>query len=158
MGQFTQVPPATITRVLSTFDRQQLEGFVAVAIDLMNLADGDPDQEGDPFNEGEPAFDPASRAMVDVHVGTVVDGDEADAAWTERSNQSRVLRQRRDAGWSGCGSDEDTEQDIPPDSSGDEGEPDFRIRSPWTNAVYDPGCAISDPDYGAEDLGEREEF
>ena len=42
---FAQVPPAAVTRVLASFDRQQLEGFVAVALDLMDLDDGDPDLE-----------------------------------------------------------------------------------------------------------------
>ena len=31
--------------MLATFDRAQLEGFVAVAIDLMDLSDGDADVE-----------------------------------------------------------------------------------------------------------------
>jgi hypothetical protein len=42
---FTPPPPAAVTRVLATFDRNQLEGFIAVAIDLLDLADGDPDLE-----------------------------------------------------------------------------------------------------------------
>lgn len=41
------VPPPAITRVLSRFDRDQLAGFIAVAIDLLDLADGDADREGD---------------------------------------------------------------------------------------------------------------
>jgi hypothetical protein len=43
--QFIPPPPAAITRVLSAFPRDQLEGFIAVAIDLLDLADGDPDRE-----------------------------------------------------------------------------------------------------------------
>ncbi|TWH95285.1 hypothetical protein IQ35_01541 [Sphingobium wenxiniae] len=39
------VPPAAISRVLSRFSRSELEGFVAVAIDLLDLMDGDPDLE-----------------------------------------------------------------------------------------------------------------
>lgn len=48
MGALTHMaspPPAAISRVLSTFDREQLEGFIAVAIDLLDLADPDPDIE-----------------------------------------------------------------------------------------------------------------
>lgn len=49
-------PPAAITRILSRFDREQLEGFVAVAIDLMDLADGDPDiEDGDAAEEDDPS-------------------------------------------------------------------------------------------------------
>lgn len=45
MTVFVPAPPAAVTRVLAAFDRQQLEGFVAVAIDLLDLADGDADEE-----------------------------------------------------------------------------------------------------------------
>jgi len=38
-------PSAAVSRVLSRFTRAELEGFVAVAIDLMDVADGDPDLE-----------------------------------------------------------------------------------------------------------------
>ena len=54
------VPPAAVSRVLARFDRPALEGFIAVALDLLDLADGDSDQEdagdeedGD-FAEDEP--------------------------------------------------------------------------------------------------------
>ena len=39
------VPPAAISRVLSRFDRPALEGFISVALDLLDLADGDADIE-----------------------------------------------------------------------------------------------------------------
>lgn len=38
-------PPAAITRALARFDRDQLAGFIAVAIDLLDLAEGDTDTE-----------------------------------------------------------------------------------------------------------------
>ncbi|MBB6190565.1 hypothetical protein FHS51_000778 [Sphingobium wenxiniae] len=41
------VPPAAVSRILSRFSRTELEGFVAVAIDLMDVADDDPDLEDD---------------------------------------------------------------------------------------------------------------
>jgi hypothetical protein len=47
METFAPAPPAAISRVLATFDRHQLEGFIAVAIDLLDFADGDPDAEED---------------------------------------------------------------------------------------------------------------
>ena len=55
------VPPAAISRVLARFDRPALEGFIAVALDLLDLADGDADDEEDGdeqdgnFAEDEPA-------------------------------------------------------------------------------------------------------
>ncbi len=47
MGHFAPAPPAAVSRVLASFDRDQLAGFVAVAIDLLDLADGDPECEDD---------------------------------------------------------------------------------------------------------------
>lgn len=40
-----QVPPAPVLQVLSRYRREDIEAFVAIAIDLMDLADGDPDIE-----------------------------------------------------------------------------------------------------------------
>lgn len=42
---FIPAPPAAVTRMLSRFDRRQLAGFITVAIDLLDFADGDPDLE-----------------------------------------------------------------------------------------------------------------
>lgn len=38
-------PPAIVTHVLSRFSRDQLAGFITVAIDLLDLADSDADLE-----------------------------------------------------------------------------------------------------------------
>ena len=46
-ARFIPLPPAAISRALSRFDREQLSGFIAVAIDLLDSADGDPDLELD---------------------------------------------------------------------------------------------------------------
>ena len=54
-----------IERVLSTFDRAQLSGFIEVALALLDLADGDPDIEpnGDELDgtAGEDDFYPHSN-------------------------------------------------------------------------------------------------
>ena len=56
-------PMPAVARVLSRFDRASLGAFVAVAIDLMDLADGEPDLEhdgtendSDGDEKGDPAF------------------------------------------------------------------------------------------------------
>ena len=41
MENFQPAPPAAISRVLATFDRDQLEAFIEVAIGLLDLADGE---------------------------------------------------------------------------------------------------------------------
>jgi len=45
MENFQPEPPAAISRVLATFDRDQIEAFIEVAIGLLDLADGDIDLE-----------------------------------------------------------------------------------------------------------------
>ncbi|SCW36799.1 hypothetical protein SAMN02927924_00229 [Sphingobium faniae] len=45
-----------VARILSRYDRERLEGFVAIAIDLMDLMDGDPDlEDGDADEDDDPA-------------------------------------------------------------------------------------------------------
>lgn len=41
------LPPAAITNVLMRHSRQEIEGFISVAIELLDLADSDPDTEED---------------------------------------------------------------------------------------------------------------
>lgn len=77
-ANFTPAPPAAITRVLATFNRTQLAGFIAVAIDLIDLADGDADAEDNADDEPD---------------GT----DEGDAAWIEFSVRGRHKHDRHGA-------------------------------------------------------------
>ena len=64
-AHFQPAPPAAVSRVLSTFDREQLAGFIAVAIELLDLADGDTDVEfnGDELDGsmGEDDFHPQAN-------------------------------------------------------------------------------------------------
>lgn len=41
-----RVPPAPILAILSQYSRHEIEGFIEVAIDLLDIADGDSDLEG----------------------------------------------------------------------------------------------------------------
>jgi hypothetical protein len=65
------LPPAVISRVLSRFDRTQLSAFITVAIDLLDIADGDADAEED---------DPAEA-----------NGDETDGNFAEDDPCARFL-------------------------------------------------------------------
>ena len=56
-------PMPAVARILSQFDRPKLEGFIAVAIGLLDVLDGDPESE-----EDDPAED---------------NGDAERAAWIE---------------------------------------------------------------------------
>lgn len=44
-AHFQPVLSAAVSRVLATFTREELAGFIAIAIDLLDLAEGDPDLE-----------------------------------------------------------------------------------------------------------------
>lgn len=65
MGALDRVPapPAAVSRVLSRFDRPALEAFIAVALDLLDLADGDSDLEetGDEQDGSLSEEEPAAR-------------------------------------------------------------------------------------------------
>lgn len=52
------VPPAAISRVLGRFSRVELEGFISIAIELLDLADGDPDLEEDDHGGGDVCDEP----------------------------------------------------------------------------------------------------
>ena len=86
----TLPPIPAVTRILAGFDRPKLEGFVEVAIGLLDVRDGDADEEWDPRNEGEPAFDQRSFSFLSQYAdgpgdsvsdpggGNVDDGGERD--------------------------------------------------------------------------------
>lgn len=42
-----RIPPAPVLAVLANYRREDIEAFIAIAIDLLDLADGDPDNEED---------------------------------------------------------------------------------------------------------------
>jgi hypothetical protein len=79
------------------------------------------------------------------------DGTEIDQSWHEGySRRAERIPWKVQA--------EDVEQCDPLDTSGDEGEPDFRKRHKrLLREAYGPGCLVSDSDYGAEEAGERNE-
>lgn len=47
-----RIPPAPVLAILSRYKREDIEAFIAVAIDLLDLADGDPDLEPNGDQEG----------------------------------------------------------------------------------------------------------
>lgn len=115
-----------VARILSQFDRPKLEGFITVAISLLDVMEGDPDLEQDDSD-------------------LEYSGDERDAAWTERLNQTRAALPRTvEPGWHG-GASEDAEDDDGGGSFTDD-EPGFDARSRrLANALGGggAGCAIN---------------
>ncbi len=61
IARFPTLPPApAVMAILSRFNREQLHGFIAVAIDLADAMDGNPDAEDD---------DPAGQYDEDYYTG-----------------------------------------------------------------------------------------
>lgn len=97
MGRIDRHPAAfppmpAVARILSRFDRKQLHGFIAVAIDLADAMDGDPDLEnatgeGDAFEEHNARFgddgpgDPVSDPGGCEHDGREPDHDAEIETW-----------------------------------------------------------------------------
>lgn len=150
METFQPAPPAAISRVLATFDRQQLEGFIAVAIDLLDLADGDPDREEDDAEDSF-AFTPLALQMTRRVPGDIT-ADEDDTAYVEW----HTMRGAQKKGPNLLAGHEDDEEDDAPEEDDDPGQcTEDEISSGGVaygvGVLRGPGCTISDPDYeGAE--------
>jgi hypothetical protein len=96
MEHFMPQPPAAITRVLAAFNRKTLEGFITVAIDLLDFAAGDPDMEANGDEEdgtrGEDDF--GFHSARDGLAGCPVsdpgenEGHAEPGAWLERVDQT----------------------------------------------------------------------
>lgn len=125
-----------VARILSRYDRESLEAFLEVALELLDTMDGNPDLEDGGDNEP--------------------DGDaQGDVSWSEW--HTRTLRTQRKAGAEMAstreiGDQEDDENDDPAeedDDSGDHASEDepagYRAQS---RSDFGPGCPISDPGGG----------
>lgn len=132
-----QPPPAAISRILSHFSRDQLEGFVAVAIDLMDVLDGDTDLEDNNDREAQDGDDQGDQAWIEWHTrgSHKLRRGIAEPTGTDRYGNS--LR-------------EDDEDDDPAEEAGDEsdttnGEDELIASAALQFAHRGPGCPISDP-------------
>lgn len=124
-ASFVPAPPAAITRILSRFERAELEGFISVALELLDLADGDPEAEDD---------DPAEAV-----------GDEGDQAWIEW----HTMRGAQKKGPNLLAGHEDDEDNDPLEEDDDSGQcTEDEISTGGRQYIAGgAGCEISDPDY-----------
>lgn len=75
----SNVPPAVVLRVLEQFNRAELEGFISIAIGLLDVTDGDPDAEDATNLEDD--FVLSDNALLDGATGpgcTISDAGEDD--------------------------------------------------------------------------------
>lgn len=135
------LPPApAVMAILSRFDCRQLEGFIAVAIDLADSMDSNPDEEPATWPENIHARDEAS--LPDDYEPT---GDEETAAWVEWHTRGRCKDNPGVISREGLVIFEDDEEDNE-DCGHDEAEPDMQSY-PGEGA----GCPISDIDKAVDD-------
>ena len=119
VAAFSTMPPMpAVARILARFERVQLAGFVAVALDLIDTMDGDPDDEDNADREAS-------------------DGDDRDQAHPEWSSLRATQRRAPHNILAG----EEDDEDDDPDTGVEDGPRGF-----------DP-----ETDFGAEELGERED-
>jgi hypothetical protein len=127
-----KAPPAAVMRILERFERQELEGFIAIAIDLLDTLSGDTDvelngdeQDSDGDENGDPAYIEwhsrhgrktdrfgAERLARDHYGNTLREDDEDDdpAGQCDEDGINTALEIRRGSG-AGCTiSDSDYEE------------------------------------------------
>lgn len=149
MGMQFAVPPAAVSRVLASFDRDQLAGFITVALDLLDLADDHEDvADFCPRKDGLPG-DPADAEPDD-------DG-KGDVSWPEWQTRGRHKLVDKQTGFhepmaraDGAGiSLEDDEDGDPAEENGDERDTLNAEDEGLTDCALEyahegPGCSISD--------------
>jgi len=141
MEQFVPAPPAAITRVLATFDRNQLEGFIAVALDLLDLADGDPEAEDSTDLEDDFAHSEAAEYHWQRQ-----DPDREAGAYAEWHTLQADQRQAGACLVNACGHEDDEAGGDETDGTGAEDEEVAWFR----HLKAGPGCAVSDSDTGED--------
>src|SRR5690349_15620332 len=99
-------PMPAVAAILSHFDRNQLAAFVSVAIELMDVADGNPDEESEDTDL--------------EHDGTGF-GDTSWTEWHTRGRHKDNPGVTTKEGWSCREDDEDDDSDH----GHDEGEPNY---------------------------------
>lgn len=132
---FIPAPPAAITRVLATFDRDQLAGFIAVAIDLLDLAGNDLDAEPATWPEAA-----GLRSHDNLPEDSEAVGDEHDIAYAEWDTRGRhMLPGGEHEPMDRAGHEDD--EDADPDTSVEDGPEGFDPEEDMCLAGDDRVCS-----------------
>ena len=142
-GTFPPMP--AVARILARHDRGKLAAFVTVAIDLLDVLDGDADQEG------ECSEDEVSRCT-DLGGPVIGDGPGCDIAdpdgpaWIEWTT---LRGSQRQGPCLTAGREDDEDNGDAGDHSGSEDDcPGIGCKA---LRRHGPGCTISDPDLAVDD-------
>lgn len=133
----TMPPMPAVARILARFDRPQIEAFLAVAIDLLDTIDGDPDAE-EPDLEDSFVLHPADGP------GCPVADSHSDQAWIEWHTMRGSMKRgpSPNPGHEDAEEDDEAEEDDPSGQNDEDG-----INTGDHGLYYSgPGCPLSDPD------------
>lgn len=136
------IPMPAVARILSRYDRAKLEAFVSVAIDLLDVMDGDPDAETGNDLEDDFALSENALAWEDGPGCTIADKDAG--AYVEW--HTRPANSRRHGGPESMIGHEDDEEDDPAGQCDEDGINTAHDLIRYTPGSSGPGCPISDPD------------
>lgn len=130
IAAFPTLPPMpAVARILARFERDQLAGFIAVAIDLLDTFDGDPDAEEIPVEDAQITYDlPPEEDPTDA--------DLEDATDLEDDHSLSPLAIGYWRGRPGCPAS-DTDEDDDPE----------------TGIEDDPRGCDPESDFGADEAG-----
>lgn len=145
-NQFPPMP--AVARILSRYDRSKVEAFIEVAIGLLDTLDR-------PLDPDEPDFSPRSDGAPGDADDVEPDGDDCgDCAWSEWDRRHATGKRAgvEAVAMENCGRTEDDEDDDPSGVCDEDG---INTEFAATRSRA-PGCSISDPDHGQDDLGEEQ--
>lgn len=128
----TALPPVAVMRLLSRYERQELASFIAVAIDLLDIADGDPDLEGS-CDEDEISTD---FVLVPTNAGAGC--TISDAGGQEANEDEPGLGKHYDPSGPGCPISD------PAELAGDETDHSYAEDDFCNHGGSGPGCPIAD--------------
>jgi len=138
-------PAAPLMRMLAQFDREKVEAFAEISIALLDMMDGDLDEDGQ-CTEDEISCAPVAGAYAMPTGPGCEIADAGETAWIEWT----TLRGSQKAGPITTGHDQHGnplhEDDEEADDSGQCTEDETSCGSPSFRRTG-PGCTISDPDY-----------
>lgn len=134
-----------IARILARHDRGRLAAFVTVAIDLLDVMDGDADLEGECSEDEVSRCTDIGRAVIGEGAGCDI-ADAGENAWLEWTTMRGS--QKRGPNIAGHEDDED-DGDMGDHSASEDDCPGIGTRRLQGHGA---GCSISDPDYAVDDL------
>jgi hypothetical protein len=147
------IPPAlAVMAILDRFNRDELGHTIEVLIALLDIWDGDPDDQQTNDAEDDSAFTGIAKAYADSGPGCIASdsGDQAYVEWhTMRGNQKggpNILAGHEDDEDDDPGEDDDPSGQSDEDGVNTGGAPRFGRGGP-----SGAGCPIADPDSAVDD-------